>query len=602
MYNYKRPNIERPHLHHYGNIPANLDYPSKSVAEVMFDNCEKHKNYQAIKYTQNGITHSEDYTQYAENIESTAKMLKLLDVKKGDRIMVLSPFLPEEYHTKYAIAAVGNILIPLHPYESRSRVKMAKILEASKPKIIICLDSCVPDIDAILHDYPEIDDMVQRVLYFSPVDSLKKKGVLSLINPIIDYKYQKSGVGPKTLNTISNKFSSFAEERNRAKNYCGSYMANVKGEDDYVIYFSSGTSGKTPSGSIHTHNSCNSLLKSGQYICDCIEPGQKLIIVPGPFHCFGSETGRNTAINSGVAQIIIPDPKNLKALAEAQKKEKAELHIYVPAILSAMQKSELFDDISYENNELFICGGGRLPLKTYQYWNKKLPKGRGIREGYGSTPTNGGICINLKNEQRPGTIGIPLSDFYFKLKDPETGEIINKPNVAGELYVAGPSLMREILNEPNHLSLSTDEEGVTWYKTNDLVLYDETGWYKFLDRCDDILNLNNANLVNPNEIKDVLEKHNINNSIIFNTNGDKRAEGQDRIILCIEYVGDKEDITLLKSVLEKDFAENLKKYEIPSEIIVFDKLPMNLNGKTLKNETKEKYYNKEYKFNLELKR
>ncbi len=594
MYKMNKPSIDRVHLKHFGHIPANLDYPSKSVAELMFENCEKHYNYQALKYSQNGLIYRENYIEFANNIELTAKMLKLNGVEKGDKVMVLSPFLPEEYHVKYAVSAVGAVLVPLHPNESKSSSKMTSLLDIVKPKLIICLDSCVPDLDYLLYGNKVIDQYVERILYYSPVDSLKGKGLKSIINPIIDLKYKKSGIGPESLKTKSTKFASFHKERNSAKNYHGSYMTNVKGEDDYVIYFSSGTSGKMPSGAIHTNNSCNSLSITGNYICDCVKPGQKLIIVPGPFHCFGSETGRNTLVNAGVEQIIIPNPKDLDAIASAQKEEQAEIHIYVPLIMSKMKDSGKFDDVSYENTELFISGGGKLSPLVSKYWNDKLPNGRGVREGYGSSQTNGGICINLKDKQIPGTIGIPLSDFYFKLVDLETGAVINEPNKPGELYIAGPSLMRAIIEEEDSNSLTVDEENVTWYKTNDMVQYNEDGWYTFIDRVDDVLNLNSGNLVNPNEIRTILEKYNLDNSIIFNTNGREDDPTLDRIILCIEYNGEAEDIEMIKRLLEAEFITNLKKYEIPSEIIVFSQLPINLNGKFLKNQTKEMYFNNEY--------
>ena len=36
---------------------------------------------------------------------------------------------------------------------------------------------------------------------------------------------------------------------------------------------------------------------------------------------------------------------------------------------------------------------------------------------------------------------------------------------------------------------------------------------------------------------------------------------------------------IVTRVLEKDFADNLNKYEIPAEITVMDRLPINGNGK-----------------------
>ena len=154
--------------------------------------------------------------------------------------------------------------------------------------------------------------------------------------------------------------------------------------------------------------------------------------------------------------------------------------------------------------------------------------------------------------------------------------------------------MRAIIEEEDSNSLTVDEENVTWYKTNDMVQYNEDGWYTFIDRVDDVLNLNSGNLVNPNEIRTILEKYNLDNSIIFNTNGREDDPTLDRIILCIEYNGEAEDIEMIKRLLEAEFIANLKKYEIPSEIIVFSQLPINMNGKFLKNETKNMYFNNEY--------
>ena len=75
----------------------------------------------------------------------------------------------------------------------------------------------------------------------------------------------------------------------------------------------------------------------------------------------------------------------------------------------------------------------------------------------------------------------------------------------------------------------------------------------------------------------------------------------DKIIVCVEYNGDDEIITLLKDSMMKAFQMYLKSYEIPSEIIVIDTMPRNLNGKPLRNNVRKTYDKGEYRLKLKMK-
>jgi|GEM_PF-4865004 len=596
----KKPKLERVHLSQLGHIPANLSYKSESMAVKMLNNCDLfHNAYSAVKYTQSKITHEEKYDEFGENIELTAKMLKECDAKKGDRVIVLLPWLPENYQTIYATLAIGAILVPLHPNETKSHKRMAEILREIKPSIIICLDACVQDLDEIMLDNKDIDEAIKRIIWTKPVDSLKKKGFSSVINPIIDLKYSNSDVAPKSISTHSDKFIQFISAVKSAKHYNGEFMVNVSGQDDAVFLYSSGTSGKKPAAILHTHDAFNSLAVSGKYICDCIVPGQKVISVPGSFHGFGFGTAMHTLINYGVTQVVVPNPKDLDNLAETQRREKAEIHIGVPLLLTKMKNSGKFDDISYDNTVLFISGGAAASENTVKWWNDKLPSNAQLREGYGSSQVIGGTCINLKTKQKPNSIGVPLPDYYYKLVNTETEEIINKPNEVGEAYIAGPSVLKGILGDSNPDCLITDDDGVVWYKTSDLLKFDEDGWYYFVDRADDVLNMNNANLVNPHDIRQVFQKLGIEDAVIFKAVNE--TSGYEKIVAVVEYKADKEMADYLKWTLKKAFDLYLKDYEIPDEIVVLPTLPLSLNGKPLRNDVRKLYDTGEYQYKMEMK-
>ena len=602
MYEFKKPNMERQWLKNYGHIPANLDYPDKSAAQMMLDNCDEYYAYDALKYTQSGLTHLENFTEFATQIELAAKMLKLNGVKKGDKVIVMLPYLPEAYHSIYACWALGATVVPLHPKESESHKRMAEIIKDTEASTVVCLDSCVADLDHILNNNMSIDKLVNRVIWVTPVNGIKQKGVKSLINPIIDKKYVKSSSYPENFYIPSaRKFVSYANEIRAAKHYHGDYMTNVKGSDEAAILFSSGTSGNKPDGCVHTHNSFNSAAITATHLCDCFEPGQKAIVVPGLFHCFGLVTATHTLLNSGVTQLVIPNPKDLENMAKIQKEEQGEIQIHIPLLLTKMREAKIFDNISYDNVALFISGGSTLSKQSFDYWSEKLPQGVSVREGYGSTQNAGAVSVNMKDKTKYGTIGVPMPDIYFKLVDVETNEVINEAGKVGEIHIAGPLVMKRIIGKENPDCLYKDEEGVIWNKTNDLATKDEDGFFTFVDRKDDVLNRKSGNLVNPNEIRRVLSQFGIEESqcIIFLVDID---DEHDKIVTCIEYNADDEIVKLLvKESIKKALKLYLKPYELPDEIVILSSIPRNNNGKALKNEVKEAYEDNDYRLRLTLK-
>lgn len=582
--------LVRYHLQQYGHIPANIEYPSMSMTEMMLESCNKNYDRTANKYQMNGLEYTESYVTLAENIERIAKLMKLSDVKKGEKVVAFLPDLPITYSTIYGVLATGAVLVPLHPKEPKDQKRTAEKLRLTNPSVIICLDSNIKDLDEILKNNPDINKNVRRIFYTTPVDSLKKTGILSVINPIIDKKYASSSAAPAPYTPVSNKFECLYRELKSAKNYLGSYMENVKGEDDAEILFTSGTSGRMPTGCLHTHNSFNHLAIAGYHICDMIKPGQKVIAVPGIFHGFGGVTATHTLFNSGTTRLNVPDPTNFEYLAQILKKESPEIEIYVPAILKKMKDSGIFDDVSFENTKLFISGGAKMGADTYQYWYDKVPCG--IREGYGNTQTLGGTCINLKDKQVKGSMGIPLSDYYYAILDTKTGKVITEPNKPGELIISGPSIMRGTINNQTNNGLFT-ENGRTWFRTNDLVYRDADGFYWYIDRIDDIINLSNGNLVNPFYIREIFEEFGVENVVIFKKTDGKTEE--DKIVACFESTTGEEQAAILVERIKARFKNsNLKSYEVPSEIVILDRIPMSLNGKVEAKNVREKYEGEQY--------
>jgi crotonobetaine/carnitine-CoA ligase len=108
----------------------------------------------------------------------------------------------------------------------------------------------------------------------------------------------------------------------------------------------------------------------------------------------------------------------------------------------------------------------------------------------------------LAQDYPPGTMGRPTPGYEFLVVDPETGEI-SPPGQIGELWVRGRrgiQLFLEYLDNPEANAKAFTPDG--WFKTGDLVVLSEDGFFFFKDRDKDALKVGGEN-VSAKEVEDV---------------------------------------------------------------------------------------------------
>jgi len=130
-------------------------------------------------------------------------------------------------------------------------------------------------------------------------------------------------------------------------------------------------------------------------------------------------------------------------------------------------------------------------------------------EGYGVTECAPLIAANHRDGRKVGTVGRPLFDVRLVRQDglevaraiPESNEYHNGEGAVGELWVSGPNVMREYLNDPEQTARvlvdDPDEPGRLWYRTGDLFTMDNEGFLTFRGRVGRQFKLGNGEFVNP---------------------------------------------------------------------------------------------------------
>lgn len=154
----------------------------------------------------------------------------------------------------------------------------------------------------------------------------------------------------------------------------------------------------------------------------------------------------------------------------------------------------------------------------------------------------------------------------------------------GELFKIPDNLSQLIkISENNHLLLHSsllENKSITneWYDTNDIVMKKENGWFKFLKRKTDFINIGGYK-VNPNEVEEIILKH---DNVV-----DVAVYGRDNSVMGNILVADiKVNEHYNENVLRKEIIQLVRKflqdYKVPRVINFVKNIQYNRTGKKVR--------------------
>ena len=134
---------QAPWLKFYGDVPAHLDYPNKTIYQIVRDTAKAHPNGIAYEF----MGKETSYARFMERIERTARALVALGIEKGDRVTICMPNTPQALDTFYALNRIGAVSNMIHPLSAP--VEIAFYLNFSHSKAILTLDQFYPKLEEI---------------------------------------------------------------------------------------------------------------------------------------------------------------------------------------------------------------------------------------------------------------------------------------------------------------------------------------------------------------------------------------------------------------------------------------------------------------------
>ncbi len=545
-----------PWVAYYGNTPATLDYPQKTMFQLLLETAKKYPDSVAYSF----MGKQTDYRSFIRRIEAAARGLVKLGIQKGDKVTICMPNSPQALDCFYALNRIGAIPNMIHPLSAAKEI--AFYLEVSHSKAILTLDQFYYKVAEVAPKDCAI--LIARIKDELPVP-------LNLLYPLT-----KGGRAIKKLPASGYTLwpELVAGGRNTALP-----ADDGKAGDCAAVLYSGGTTGTTK-GIMLSNLNFNALgLQTIAASGFKSVAGMKMLSVMPVFHGFGLGIGIHTALIGGASCILVPQ-FTVQTYADILKKQKPNLIPGVPTLFEALLRADSLEGVDLSFLKGIFSGGDSLPpelKKKVDAFLKEHNCSEQIREGYGTTECVTASCLTPKDYARSGSIGVPFPDTFYKIVTPGTTEEA-AANIEGEICVSGPTVMMGYMDNPEETAntLRRHGDGRIWLHTGDLGYMDADGFIYFRLRIKRMLVSSGYN-VYPSQLENIIDAH--EKVLLSCVIGIKDAYRGQKIKAYIVPMPGIEPTEELRQELLSYCAEHIAKYAMPREIEFRTELPKTLVGK-----------------------
>lgn len=424
-----------------------------------------------------GTWHPYSAQVFRDMVIDLAKGLVGLGVNKGDSVAIVSRTRWEWTALDMAIMSIGALTVPV--YETNSASQVSWIFNDSKVTLAIAEDDGQRDkIESVRSEVPTLRNVF--VIEAGGLNTIKTYG-----ESVTDAEFWE-------------------------------YKEASHGDDRATIVYTSGSTG-TPKGVELTHRNFAFLVLSAlQYMPRAgAWPNRRLLLFLPLSHVFA----RFMEFFSFGGTISLALSSNMKTMVKDFETFGPTLLLAVPRVYEkvynaasqragtgfagkmfmraaenarewskAEQKGEqlpitgriahaFYEQVVYKkirtifgpNADFAITGGAPMDSELSHFFNGI---GMPVLEGYGMTETCGPVCVSLPEDNRIGTIGMPMCGITAGIAED------------GELVVKGPLVCKGYHNNPG---VTTQQITDGWLHTGDLGDISEDGFISITDRKKDLI-------------------------------------------------------------------------------------------------------------------
>jgi len=556
---------DRPWLAAYPQgVPADIDTTQYSSLVALMDEAfKKYANRVAYSFMGKDVT----YAQTDSLSSAFAAYLQGLGLVKGDRVAIMMPNVPQYPVTVAAVLRAGFVVVNVNPlYTPR---ELEHQLKDSGAKAIVIIENFATTLEQCIAHTP-----VKHVVLCAMGDQLGLlKGIL--VNYVV--RNVKKMVPAYNLPGAV-RFNDAVAQGTRGT----LKKPDIKPDDIALLQYTGGTTGVSKGAVLLHRNVIANVLQSEAWNAPVMQrvpaDEQPTSICALPlYHIFAFTVNMMLSMRTGGKTILIPNPRDLPAVLKELSKHRFHSFPAVNTLFNGLANHPDFGTVDWSHLKVSVGGGMAVQGAVAKLWLDKT--GCPICEGYGLSETSpSASCNPVTSKEFSGTIGVPLPSTSMKLLDDE-GQEVSALGQPGEIAIKGPQVMAGYWQRPDETAKVMTEDG--YFKTGDIGVMDERGYFKIVDRKKDMVLVSGFN-VYPNEVEEVVAAcPGVMECAVVGVPDDKTGEAVKLVIV-------KKSPDLTEAQVREFCRTNLTGYKQPRVIEFREELPKTPVGKILRRELRDK--------------
>jgi long-chain acyl-CoA synthetase len=555
--------MDRIWLKHYPpGVPPEVDTARyRSLAELLDDCLGRYHDRMAFRC----LGHGFGYARIDALSRALAAYLQSLGVKRGDRVAVMLPNLPQLPVVVAAVLRAGGVVVNVNPLVAPH--ELAHLLKDSGAQVIVLLENFAATLQAVAGTLP-----LRHVVLAATGDLF---GAVSgrLLNHLVRNvrrqvpEYQLPDAVPFVDALAAGRKLPFAPP--------------VLGPDDLaVLQYTGGTTGPAKAAVLLHRNIVANLLQCEAWYRPALQrlPAAEPLLTVAALplhHIFGFTVILMLGLHLGGCSLLIPDPHDTAELLKQLARHRVHSFPGVNPLFAAVARHPDADRVDWSALQLAVGGGMAVQRATARQWLEKT--GCPICEGYGLTETSPTVTCNPVDAPAwNGSIGLPLPSTELKLLDDQGAEVA--PGRPGEIAVRGPQVMAGYWQRPDETARVMTADG--FFRTGDIATVDAHGRFTIVDRKRDLI-LVGGLPVAPNEVEDLVGT--MPGVLECAVVGMPDASAGEAVRLVVV----RDDAGLTEAQVRAWCDAHLPGYKRPRSVEFRDALPRNAAGKVLRRELRD---------------
>jgi long-chain acyl-CoA synthetase len=433
-------------------IPRHIDYSPIPLQGLLERAAKCYPKRIAVASEMTEIT----YEKLDSVSNQFANSLHALGVKRGDRVAIQLPNIPQFIIAYFGVLKAGAVVTAISPLYREREVKYQ--LKDSAAETIVTLDTLVSITDKIRGE--------------------------TQLKHVISTQVSESEFFV-FLNAASN-------ERPNVE------LDPVK--DLAALQYTGGTTG-TAKGAMLTHR--NLISNALAFAATIQGVTQDVFLTALPlFHIYGMTTSMTVPISLGAKMVLMPKFEPAKA-CQAIEQHEVTVFCGVPTMYQLLLANPDLAKYNLTSIRVCISGASSLPPQVQKRFIEVT--GGFLAEGYGLTEASPVTHCSPVDKAllRVGSIGLPLPDTEARIVDLKTAKKVLGAGETGELAVKGPQIMKGYWQKPEETVIVLQDG---WLLTGDIARMDSEGFFYIVDRKKDLIKHKGWSIY-PRELEDVLYEH-----------------------------------------------------------------------------------------------